>query len=58
MTYEMIRALLVFWLDIGTIGCIFIGKPRYHKIPFAYKEDYDLLKDDERQVKMETKKDT
>lgn len=33
MTYEMIRALLVFWLDIGTIICIFIGKPRYPKIP-------------------------
>ena len=46
MTYEMIRAMLVFFLDIGTIGCIFIGKPRYFKIPFTCKEDYDdLLKE-------------
>ena len=43
MTYEMIRALLVFWLDIGTIICIFIGKPTYSKIPFNCKEDYDDL---------------
>ena len=37
MTYEMIRALLVFWLDIGTIGLLIIGKPRYFKIPTKNK---------------------
>lgn len=25
MTYEMIKAMLVFWLDVGTIVCLFLG---------------------------------
>lgn len=34
MTYEMIKAMLVFFLDIGTIVCLFwAGKPKYFKIP-------------------------
>ena len=44
MTYEMIKAMLAVFLDIGTIiGLFWIGKPKYFKIPT--KEEYDLLKE-------------
>lgn len=34
MTYEMIKAMLVFWLDIGTIIVLFgVGKIEFFKIP-------------------------
>lgn len=43
MTYEMIKAMLVFWLDIGTIICLFWGgKIRFFKIPT--RNCYDRIK--------------
>ena len=40
MNYETIRAMLVFYLNIGTIIGLFIGKPRYFKIPIKKNMTY------------------
>lgn len=41
MTYEMIKAMLVICLDIGTILCLFCaGKIKFFKIPTKKNTTY------------------